>query len=499
MHWTNDGLWFQGDAPRHAASGLFAWDLLHSLPTDPIGFTLSYYARYPIITPGAYPPLFYLLEGLAFSLTAPSPHVAKVLVLGFSIVAAMYTMMYGRRWISPAAGWAGACLVLAPGYALFSNTVLLNIPATALGLGALYHFRAWLDTSTTSQRNLFVGLTAGMLLTYYHAVVVVVPVLIAWMYLDARPYRLRALLLTTIAAIVLIALMGLTMPSYVTRHVLPIERFFAPWRWLALIQNHSSLTGVRWLVLGMCGILIGFVRTSRRKESLRLALAVALIGAAASVTVEDPRYGLMLMPITILAAFLGIVGVSELWKRAPSMVSATAVVVALGVAAPNAAARFPIVSGFETVAAFLRQQGAKDAVLYAGQYDGVFGFYLRASDPMLEQRLVLYRKLLESRPSGRTTPADVVTLIQSRCGCQWVAIEVAEGDRSGPSMSALRGALVGPEFELVSSFSVEAFEVQRVELYRVTMAVEPIRAFDLTFPLFSDRVFRNVSPIDSRR
>ena len=24
-HWANDGLWFQGDAPRHAVTGLFLW------------------------------------------------------------------------------------------------------------------------------------------------------------------------------------------------------------------------------------------------------------------------------------------------------------------------------------------------------------------------------------------------------------------------------------------------------------------------------------------
>ena len=32
----SDGLWFQGDAPRHAANGLFWWDLLTALPRDPI-------------------------------------------------------------------------------------------------------------------------------------------------------------------------------------------------------------------------------------------------------------------------------------------------------------------------------------------------------------------------------------------------------------------------------------------------------------------------------
>jgi hypothetical protein len=63
----NDGLWFQGDAPRHAANGLFWWDLLRALPRDPVDYAVRYYARYPVIAPASYPPLFYILEGLAFA------------------------------------------------------------------------------------------------------------------------------------------------------------------------------------------------------------------------------------------------------------------------------------------------------------------------------------------------------------------------------------------------------------------------------------------------
>jgi len=54
----SDGLWFQGDAPRHAANGLFWWDLLTALPRDPIEYAVRYYARYPVIAPATYPPFF---------------------------------------------------------------------------------------------------------------------------------------------------------------------------------------------------------------------------------------------------------------------------------------------------------------------------------------------------------------------------------------------------------------------------------------------------------
>src|SRR5207249_563373 len=68
LHTTNDGLWYQGDAPRHAANGLFWKDFIASFPDNPFDFAVSYYLRYPVITPSAYPPGFYLLEAAAFSL-----------------------------------------------------------------------------------------------------------------------------------------------------------------------------------------------------------------------------------------------------------------------------------------------------------------------------------------------------------------------------------------------------------------------------------------------
>src|SRR5262245_21715420 len=67
FHWPNDGLWFQ-DASRHAMNGLFWWDLVGAHPADPLTYTIRYYARYPVISPATYPPLFYLIEGFAFSI-----------------------------------------------------------------------------------------------------------------------------------------------------------------------------------------------------------------------------------------------------------------------------------------------------------------------------------------------------------------------------------------------------------------------------------------------
>jgi len=99
LHWDNDGLWY-GDAPRHAANGLFWKDYLLSLSLNPRNYALSYHARYPVIAPTTYPPAFYLLEAVVFGVFGPSPYIAKGLVLGFALIAGLYTTAWCHRWIS---------------------------------------------------------------------------------------------------------------------------------------------------------------------------------------------------------------------------------------------------------------------------------------------------------------------------------------------------------------------------------------------------------------
>ena len=188
QHWANDGLWLQGDAPRHAANGLFWWDLLRSGSSHPIDFAVRYYARYPIINPASYPPLFYILEGLAFAAIGPSPHVAKGLVLLFGVLGGLYTMAWARRWISPAAGWAGLFLGFVPGVVLWSNAVMLNVPAMSLSVGALYHFRRWLETTKLRDLGLSGLMLAMVLITYYPAAVVL-GICLGWLLLQVRTFR----------------------------------------------------------------------------------------------------------------------------------------------------------------------------------------------------------------------------------------------------------------------------------------------------------------------
>jgi hypothetical protein len=508
VHWANDGLWFQGDAPRHAANGFFFWDLLTSLPTNPLAFALSYYARYPVITPGAYPPLFYVVEGLAFWLVAPSPYVAKVLILACAALTGFYTMLWARRWIAPAAGWAGPCVIMLRGFVVYSNAVLLNVPSTALMLAALYHFHAWLDTARPRDRALFVWLTAGAILTYYPGGLVL-PIAVAWTLCFGGRASARFLWVVGALLVFIVLVTAIVFPSHLARQAPSLTRLLSPINWTFYTHGLITLFGSAWCVLAICG-LAGLATDARRKESALLALALlsAVVGLAL-LPARDERYALLLGPLVVLMAFVAIATAADAAGRWRTALTTGALAAVLTLAGWSAVSKsVPVASGFDEVARYLSTQGVGDAVLYSGVYDGVFGFYVRALDPRFERRLVLSNKLLyryEQRLDfiWVETPyvasaSDVVSLIQSQCGCRWVAVEVGQESTLAASDRHLRRALEGPEFERVRSFPVRAGRITRVDLYRFTQPLAPERPIDLTFPSFSARVFRAIEPIARR-
>jgi hypothetical protein len=167
--------------------------------------------------------------------------------------------------------------------------------------------------------------------------------------------------------------------------------------------------------------------------------------------------------------------------------------------------RVPEVSGFRDLAIYLRDTAPTSAVLYDGDYDGIFGFYVRALDPGFERRIVLADKLLYRygptttfmpvQSSKASTVDDVVNLLRSRSGCRWVAIEVSRRSGLPRGQRLLRQAVRGSAFELVRSFPITGAGERRVDLYRVVGEIDAVATLDLAFPSFSAREFLHVAPI----
>ena len=83
---VNDDFWWQ-DAPRHALNGAFVKDFFAALPwRDPFGWAASYYIKYPSLTIGFYPPLFYLFEAAFYAVFGVNQFVAQATVACFTLL-----------------------------------------------------------------------------------------------------------------------------------------------------------------------------------------------------------------------------------------------------------------------------------------------------------------------------------------------------------------------------------------------------------------------------
>ena len=518
----NDGLWYRGDAARHALNGFFWIDYLRDFTWDAKDYALSYYARYPAIDPATRPPLFYLLEGVAFTLFGPSPYVAKGLVLWFALLAAVYLWAWLRRWISEEAGWAVGLFLLLPGISRWSHAVMLNVPAVAFSLAALYHARCWLEAPGGSRRDSWFAtvLTLCALFTYYTASVVVFA-LAGYVMFHRGLGRLSGrknpflFVLTPVALLPFAWLMvhwAPTQLSWIISKPLDVITFAT---WTFYPKQVVGLCNLHLLVFAVLGAA-SFLWSSRwRHEVMGLGIwIVALYVPLTLIGAKELRYALLLSAPLLGLATIAVVQVCEgiamqlSLARVTSRTLTVAAFLALLLWQVGAAATYRVmaVSGYQDVAAFMAQVAPEEPVLYDGFYDGTFAFYMRAGDERLRRRVVLGNKLLYTsalfvdahRQEFVHSPEDVIEVLRQRGGCRWLAIEMGSGTENIASMRYVRQAVKTAAFALVRSFPIRGPQTDRVDVYRFTLPIEAVDAIELPFALLGPEVKYRVRPIPPR-
>lgn len=518
LHWRNDGLWFQGDAPRHAANGLFWKDFIQSGSMDPKTYALQYYARYPVINPTSYPPLFYLLEGTVFSTGLVTPYASKALVLMFSLMAGIYTMIWIRRWIGPEAGLMAPLLLLAPGFVRWSNAVMLNVPATALSLAAIYHARRWVEAKT---KNTFHGLLAALFfvlasMTYFPSGILAGGVVISWIIVF-RKWRLlwdwKNLCIGAGAAILLLPWVYVAF-RYAPLHVEMLKSGFET-RMLKsgfdfyALKLHGLLGGGICL-FALSGVILGFALRRYRREALwAVVVLVSSYLALWFLAEKDERYALLLcFPIIVFCSIS--YSFFTAWIRnhiEPRVAFRCAMIVALILFVCQswvaASTLVPHIDGIRSVVSYIEEVAPNEPVFYDGSYDGIFSFYMQSNDPDYRRRIVLGAKLLYANAinddwryrSYVNSVTDVINLLKSGGGARWIVVTVSEKPGKAPAASLLRKALSKPEFQRIRSFPVSAPGLKSIDVYFLKSEVSPVDEVELPFPILGDAVKFKVRPI----
>ena len=515
LHATNDGLWYTGDAARHAANGIFWSDFVRTLPQDPRAFALSYYARYPVVDPVSYPPVFYLVEAAGFSIFGVSPFVAKALVLIFALLASVYVAAWANRWVSKEAGWAGMLFLLQPGLIVWSNAIMLNVPAMALGFAALYHGRRWLEAPGSKHLVAATAFAAAALLTYFPAVILL-PVIPAWVIVERRWHACvdrRSVAAASLLAVLTLACLSVARiwaPLHVSLLVPKLHTALRSSHWTYYLHRLPELLSPSVLGLMPIGGVLGLRDESSRREASVTLLCLLICYFGLSVLVErESRYALFLVPPAVILAVVGVrtlAGwIAERFGRQPAPYFLVAIVSLIGFHVLRApAVHVPMATGFREVVAFLKENAPDERVFYDGQYVGPFTFYVRAEDPGFKRGVVRGDKLLYASailPRWRlmeriSSPAEAVEAIRTRCGCRWLAIENGEDPDSIDAARYLRQAVAGPEFQLVKSFPVDAPPATRVDVYRFLPAAESPEEIELPFPVLGEGTILRARPLE---
>ena len=497
--WDNDGLWFPRDAAVHLAHGLFWSDYLEAFPAAPKLYAKSYQARYPIIAPTKYPPLFYLAEAGVFRCFGPSPGAAKGVVLAAALVASLYQLAWLRRWVDREAGYFAALLPMLPDVAQYSHAILPNIPALALQLIALYHARRWLEEPSRGSQ-LYLGAGAATLATLcYQGAMPLVLVLAAWIVVLGRFALLRSpmVLVVAVAAAVPAAAWWVVSgggPRDQAAWLVNNPYLARPTVWHWYTGKILRAFGAAPLGLAALGVLAGPTRPGWRREALLSgSWCLVTYGFFSYLTGKDPRYILPLAtPVLALAA----------------VATAAATAAATPVYRVTSRAFLPLLlvglsgwvlweqpiqrtSGFEPLAERIHQRAQRGVIVESNGKPGGEILIVRSMllDRDLQRQFVGFRLLLIYAGVGRladlsaygATPEQAVAAILDRSGCEVVVVDQRRPPGPDPVGDALRAVLDGPSYALDQSLPIDEPSEGSgwADVYRRIIPVRPLNEFEV--------------------
>lgn len=479
--WGNDGLWFQGDAPRHALNGIFWRDLLGSGTRDPLGYAWSYFARYPALTIIKYPPVYHLFSAIGYAVFGLTPLVPKCVSLLGGLALGTWLWHWLRRWVAPEAGWLAASLFLMPGIHTWMHAGMTNMLATAFAMGALYHLRRALEEPAGS-RQLKVACALAVLALLTHPLTgIIVPVGLAWILQERRlkwilrPAVLRLALLVILLMLPIFVVLYLRGGNQFQQANLNPLRLIDPWSLRFYFWRLPRLTGVPWLVA--TGLALLGLEGCRRAAwtELRWIVSWWVICQILLILIwaKDNRYALICLPPFVIALATGCCAwkvhlenrvVSGRWQQ--WIASGVAVLFVL-----TSLVRFPLqlpeVRGMREVAATICQIADGEPVLYYGQYDGLLIYYVRLNDPQFREQVIPLQLWLGPNPDF-----DRCRQMLIDSGVRWLIIEGDPPQRLSLPPALLSQLQQQPWVHHRETLTFQTIRPRPIEVYELQLSGE---------------------------
>ena len=488
------------DTPRHALDGVFYLDLLRAMPLhDPKGWALAYYAQYPALTVGFYPPLAHLAFALGYALFGVQHWVpvAVVVLFYFALLCAVFVLgrlaipESGPPWAAFCASLASAILVAAsPQMLRWGQQAMLDIPALAWAAWATVFLLLYAQSQRPRDLAAFAVLALCALYTKQTITIALAGAALGLLAMHGRGLLRRrhfwVIVACSAAALVPLALLTLRFAAFdlVSVGSRPDMQDVPP---------RASLGGIAWyaahapatfgwplLVLAATGIALRAVR--RPALPIMLGWLVVTYLMLTLIALKEERHGLPLaVPLSVfasaaLARLLGRLTRGQAAAAAGSLV----VLASVGAFAASLVQEpAPVLHGYRHVAQDvmrLMPQGGR--ILFAGNRDGAFTAHLRFMDPGRRFTVLRVDKLflhVAVQTGLGLHPRDLtqaqVSAMLDRYGIQYV---VSEPNLwlEAPVMREFDAVLHSPQFQVVERVPVQGPVAEReLVIYRNTDAL----------------------------
>ncbi len=474
------------DEAEHANTGLYVASLLRDLPLrHPVQYTYSYYGHYPDLGLIHWPPLFYAAEGTVFRVAGASVLSAHMVVAAFALLALAFWFQFLSELHGQLAAALGTLLLaLAPLMLLFEKVVMLEVPALAFTISAIYCWRKYLEKEESRYLYWFAVLAAAGLLTK-QTVVFLAPFCLLTL-LGANKLRL---LFTPAMARGLAIVLALAGPFYwvvFRMHLSSVK---------ATVMTNSNSTNafayywkvlpqqLGWplLLLSLFGIATCYFWGKRETIILMLCWIICCYVTLSLVGPKEPRYTIYWIPAFIYFAVAPAAAFKKRVLRLATVAAVSVVQLSLMIVGWNY--QHPYVAGYARAAARVEQLESSGVILYDGPLPGDFIFFMRRADPGL--RFVVLRKALYvqniEKEYGNAellhTPADLLDLFR-RDGIRYIVV-CNYRPLDYPIQKTLRDLVQDEkqQFRLVERFPIQTnqstWKDRELLLYENTQATSP--------------------------
>ena len=472
----NDGLWYQGDSPRHFMNGVFWGDFARQF--DPLGareFALEYYKSYPAIAPTIWPPFVYFVEALAFAVTGPSVAVAQGIILAFALMGGIYLVLLLELWnVRPSARWVVVWAVAQPVYLLWTHAVMMEIPALALGIASCFHLHRSQDEP--GHRHIALAAFFFWACTLTRLVGILVPAAY-WLALAStgscrRLLRPQHLVTWAVACLALVPWLAINMKygSIMVKEAALLGEHsrgsLANWIYYPRAMGRSFSWPFLAATAAACWVA---ARSSANQRAARVALlgTAAVLVALSLVSLKETRYVIGVFPFLAIALGVGVdsaIAALRAHRAAGVGVAVASSVLALVMVATL---EVPRITQMEAAVDALLRSLPTDRVLYDGYYDGVFVSYVRTHARevgVVRGSKVFYATALQARFGlvENATDGESLVAIVGDVGCRWLVLEREEV--TGIAAARLVRAVIPdhPRFRWVASYPLSTHRLPEV-------------------------------------